>query len=87
MSNAIAVKNEYRNLPLDQLIECPLNPRYTLDETALHELADSIRSQGVLMPLLVRPSARRPLKWSPGSGASGPRSWRARKPCPWTSAN
>ena len=56
MSNAVAVpRNEYRNLPLDQLIECPLNPRYTFDETALNELAESIRSQGVLMPLLVRP--------------------------------
>ncbi|HZP06077.1 MAG TPA: ParB/RepB/Spo0J family partition protein [Terracidiphilus sp.] len=48
-------KNEYRNLPLDQLVECPLNPRRTLDEKALNELAESIRTQGVLMPLLVRP--------------------------------
>lgn len=55
MSNTIAAKNEYRNLPLDQLTECPLNPRYAFDETALNELAASIRSQGVLMPLLVRP--------------------------------
>jgi len=56
MSNAnAAITGEYRNLPLDCLIECPLNPRRTLDEKALNELAESIRSQGVLMPLLVRP--------------------------------
>ena len=47
--------HEYRNLPIDQLTECPLNPRHTLDEKALDELAESIRSQGVLSPLLVRP--------------------------------
>jgi ParB family chromosome partitioning protein len=51
MSNTI----EYRNMPLESLIECPLNPRRTLDDAALNELAASIRSQGVLMPLLVRP--------------------------------
>jgi ParB family chromosome partitioning protein len=56
MSNTIAVaRSEYRNLPLDQLIDCPLNPRRTYDEKALNELTESIRIQGVLMPLLVRP--------------------------------
>ena len=30
-------------------------PRKTFDETALEELADSIRQHGVLQPLLVRP--------------------------------
>ncbi len=50
-----AVQSEYRNLPLDSLIESSLNPRRTFDQTALNELAASIRSQGVLMPLLVRP--------------------------------
>jgi len=56
MSNAIAVtRSEYPQLPLDCLVECPFNPRRTVDETALNELAASIRSQGVIMPLLVRP--------------------------------
>jgi ParB family chromosome partitioning protein len=31
------------------------NPRRTFEETALKELAESIRSQGILSPLLVRP--------------------------------
>lgn len=56
MSKAIAVVNsEYRNLPLSQLQESPTNPRRRFDERALEELAASVRSQGVLQPLLVRP--------------------------------
>jgi ParB family transcriptional regulator, chromosome partitioning protein len=55
MTTTVINAHEYRNLPIDQLTECPLNPRYTLDEKALNELADSIRTQGVLSPLLVRP--------------------------------
>lgn len=47
-------------------------PRKTFDETALEELADSIRQHGVLQPLLVRPLA---------SGGyqlvAGERRWRA----------
>ena len=34
------------------------NPRRTFDERALRELAESIRAQGVLQPILVRPLAR-----------------------------
>jgi len=37
------------------LNESKTNPRRTFEETALKELAESIRSQGVLSPLLVRP--------------------------------
>ena len=50
-----AVQSEYRNLPLDSLVESGMNPRRSFDEAALNELAESIRSQGVLSPLLVRP--------------------------------
>jgi ParB family chromosome partitioning protein len=50
-----AVQSEYRNLPLDSLIESGMNPRRSFDEAALNELAESIRTQGLLSPLLVRP--------------------------------
>ena len=50
-----AVQSEYRNLPLESLVESPMNPRRTFDEQSLNELAASIQSQGVLSPLLVRP--------------------------------
>ena len=32
----------------------PTNPRRSFDETKLQELAQSLRSQGVLVPLIVR---------------------------------
>jgi ParB family chromosome partitioning protein len=50
-----AVQSEYRNLPLDSLVESSMNPRRSFDENALNELAESIRNQGLLSPLLVRP--------------------------------
>jgi ParB family transcriptional regulator, chromosome partitioning protein len=50
----VEMQSEYRNLPILNLAESPANPRRTFDETALNELAESIRSQGVLSPLLVR---------------------------------
>jgi ParB family chromosome partitioning protein len=46
---------EYRNLPLAALTESATNPRRIFEDAALKELAESIRSQGVLSPLLVRP--------------------------------
>src|SRR5450631_4749492 len=46
---------EYRNLPLAVLTESATNPRRIFEDAALKELAASIRSQGVLSPLLVRP--------------------------------
>ena len=46
---------EYRNLPLNVLTESATNPRRVFEDAALTELAESIRVQGVLSPLLVRP--------------------------------
>ena len=46
---------EYRNLPLNVLTESTTNPRRVFEDAALKELAESIRVQGVLSPLLVRP--------------------------------
>ena len=50
---------EYRDLPLSSLIESKTNPRRFFEDSALRELAASIRSQGVLSPLLVRPLTER----------------------------
>jgi ParB family chromosome partitioning protein len=55
MTTAVQTQSEFRNLPLDSLIESALNPRRIFDEAALNELAESIRTQGVLSPVLVRP--------------------------------
>jgi ParB/RepB/Spo0J family partition protein len=42
-------------IPLDQIQPSPTNPRKTFDESKLRELAESIKLQGVLQPILVRP--------------------------------
>jgi len=44
-----------RMIPLDLLDENPLNPRRSMDDAALQELAQSIRQSGILQPLSVRP--------------------------------
>jgi ParB family chromosome partitioning protein len=55
METQIVNATEYRNVSLSLLSESKSNPRRTFEETALKELAESIRTQGVLSPLLVRP--------------------------------
>jgi len=55
METTVINATEYRDVPLSQLNESKTNPRRVFDETSLKELAASIRSQGVLSPLLVRP--------------------------------
>ncbi|MDE7370716.1 MAG: ParB/RepB/Spo0J family partition protein [Desulfovibrio sp.] len=44
-----------RTLPVSALVANPAQPRRTFTEEALDELADSIRQQGIIQPLLVRP--------------------------------
>ncbi|MFA7437894.1 ParB/RepB/Spo0J family partition protein [Castellaniella sp.] len=48
------------SLPLDVLQPGRYQPRSHVDEEALNELADSIRSQGIMQPILVRPLADAP---------------------------
>jgi ParB family transcriptional regulator, chromosome partitioning protein len=57
MNTAIVNATEYRDLPLAMLAESTTNPRRTFEGDALKELSESIRTQGVLSPLLVRPLA------------------------------
>ncbi len=54
MSTSVEVMSEYRNLPIAQLQESTTNPRRRFNEISLTELAESIKAQGVLQPLLVR---------------------------------
>lgn len=65
--------NALRHIPIDLLYRGRYQPRREFDEDALQELADSIRVQGVLQPLVVRPGQ--------GSGEyeiiAGERRWRA----------
>jgi ParB family chromosome partitioning protein len=61
-----------RDLPIAQIVASPHQPRKRFDETALAELAASIREHGILQPLVVRPVAdgRHEL-------VAGERRWRA----------
>src|SRR3954464_13693918 len=47
----------FREVPLDLVRPNPRQPRRDFDEAALAELAESIRSRGVLQPVVVRPLA------------------------------
>ncbi|MDL1866124.1 ParB/RepB/Spo0J family partition protein [Betaproteobacteria bacterium PRO4] len=44
-----------QNLAVDLLQTGKYQPRTRMDEASLHDLAESIKSQGVMQPLLVRP--------------------------------
>ena len=52
-----AIDEEPRSLPLDRLQAGRYQPRTHIDDAALAELAQSIRAQGVVQPVLVRPIA------------------------------
>jgi ParB family chromosome partitioning protein len=47
-----------RHVPVEKIEANPENPRLVFEETALEELAASIREHGVLQPILVRPMGR-----------------------------
>jgi ParB/RepB/Spo0J family partition protein len=49
--------NTPRELPIEALEPSRTNPRQTMDKTTIKELAASIRANGLLQPLLVRPIA------------------------------
>jgi len=62
-----------RKLPHDQIVPCPLQPRKEFEEDSLQELADSIRSRGIMQPLVVRERDGR------FELIAGERRWRAAK--------
>jgi ParB family chromosome partitioning protein len=70
-----AVSSEYRNLPPAILAESAMNPRRSVDEAALNEVAESIRSLGLLSPLLVRPKGSHATRLSLDHGDFASRYW------------
>ena len=63
-----------RQVPLDLLEPNPFQPRSIIEPAALDELAQSIRTRGVLQPLLVRPHPSDPARFQI---IAGERRWRA----------
>ena len=53
--DAAPSKDALQSVGVDRLRPGKYQPRTRMDETALAELADSIREQGVMQPILVRP--------------------------------
>lgn len=72
---APSVPKNTTTLPIAALTPCKGQPRKHFDEAALDELAASIRSQGVIQPLLVRP--RRTETATIYEIVAGERRWRA----------
>ena len=57
-SKQSVVKKDFLQCPVDEIEPNPYQPRLNFSSEELRQLADSIRSQGVLQPLLVRPLAQ-----------------------------
>lgn len=66
-----------REMPIATLKPGRYQPRQTLAEEGLKELADSIREQGVLQPLVVRPIPVIPGETQTHEIVAGERRWRA----------
>lgn len=56
-TSAFPPGEQVRKVPLSRLKPCPFQPRKDFPAEALEELAASIREQGVMQPLVVRPAA------------------------------
>jgi len=57
-AEAQGVVTGFREMPVEMLERGRYQPRIRMDKEALAELGESIKSQGVLQPLLVRPLSR-----------------------------
>ena len=60
-------------IPVDLIDPSPFQPRKSFDEAELQELADSLRSKGIIQPILLRPTGER------YQLVAGERRWRAAK--------
>ncbi len=49
-------ENSQFEVAVDRIVPSPLQPRRAFDETKIEELASSIRNQGIIQPLVVRPN-------------------------------
>jgi ParB family chromosome partitioning protein len=65
-------QNQLRQLPIDVLQSGRYQPRQDMEPEALQELANSIRTQGVIQPILVRPIGDKKYEI-----IAGERRWRA----------
>ncbi len=77
-----------RKLPVGSCSRAKYQPRREMDEGKLSELADSIKSQGVIQPILVRQlPAGNYENSSPVNAVGAHRSWPAWTKCRWWCAS
>ena len=67
-------KDNVKTIPIELLEVNPFQPRTFFDEEALNDLSASIKSRGILQPILVRPKSK---KESGCQIIAGERRWRA----------
>lgn len=75
-SEPLEAQEKVQELPLEAIRPNPHQPRRTFDPVALEELTESIRSHGILQPIVVRP-ADRDAEGRSYEIVSGERRWRA----------
>ncbi|SET68418.1 ParB/RepB/Spo0J family partition protein [Thalassotalea agarivorans] len=71
-ANAGAAKNELQKLPIEQLQPGKYQPRKDMSPEALEELSSSIKVQGIIQPIVVRPVGKDAYEI-----IAGERRWRA----------
>lgn len=69
-----AQNRDFLRLPIDLLQPGKYQPRKDMDHEALQELADSIRAQGIIQPIIARPLHQKPNHYEI---IAGERRWRA----------
>ncbi len=68
---AVDERERVQKVPLDRVQPCPFQPRKDFTQESLQELADSIKEQGIIQPLIVRKKGDR------FELIAGERRWRA----------
>lgn len=77
---AVAVlKGEHRYIDIKLVFASKMNPRKHFDQVKLQELADNIKVEGVLQPVMVRPMPGRPVATNEMEIIFGERRYRAAK--------
>lgn len=77
-ADAPADNNTHRkpdtNLPIERVVPNPDQPRRTFEQTALEDLAASVREKGIIQPIIVRKDPADPSRYQI---VAGERRWRA----------
>ncbi len=76
-NNRIPLDGQLVHLPIEWLQRGKFQPRREIDVESLQELADSIRAQGVLQPIVVRPFTESENQYVCYEIIAGERRWRA----------